>query len=70
MQRIVIRLSNDDWTLSGRVVHASAMGALMMGVISIGNKGGGAHEGLVVYVVAVDARIESLEGAPEAWPGY
>jgi len=63
-------LRDDDWTLGGWVIYASTMGTLTMGVVSIGNEGGRTHEGLVVYVFAVDARIEGFEGTSEAWSGY
>ena len=52
------------------MVYASAMGAFAMGVIPIGDKGGRAHEGLVVYVVAMNARVEGFEGAPKAQSRY
>jgi len=63
-------LSDNDWALSEGVVYASTMGAFVMGIIPIGNKGSGAHEGLVVYVVAVDIRIEGFEGTPERRSRY
>ncbi len=46
------------------------MGAFVVGVIPIGNKGGGAHERLVVYVIAVDTRVEGFEGTSEAGSRY
>ncbi len=70
MRWIVTHLSNNNWALCGQVVHASAMGAFLVGVIPISGKGGGAHEGLVIYIVAVDARVKDLEGAPKAWSRY
>ncbi len=70
MQWIIIHLSDDDWALSRWVVYTSAMGTFMMGVIPIGNKGSGAHEGLVVYVTTVDARVKGFEGASEMWSRY
>jgi len=68
--QIIICLSDDDWALSGQVVYASTMGTFMMGVIPVGDKGGGAHKGLVVYVAAVNAGVEGLEGASETWSRY
>src|SRR6266851_6875062 len=67
---IVMCLRDDDWALSRQVVYASAMGTFMVGIIPVGDKGSGAHEGLVVFVVAPNARVEGFEGAPEAWSGY
>ena len=52
------------------MVYASAMGTFTMGIISIGNKGGRAHEGLMVHIAAVDTRVKSFEGTPEAWSRY
>ena len=52
------------------MVYASAMGAFVMGIVSVSDKGSGAHKGLVVYVVAVDARVEGFESAPKAWSRY
>src|SRR5712671_1308553 len=70
VQWIIMHLSNDDWALSGRVVYTSTMGAFVVGVISVGNKGGGAHEGLVVCVATMEAWDEGFEGAPETWSRY
>jgi len=52
------------------VVHASTMGAFVVSVIPVGNKGDGAHKRLVVYVVAVDTRVKGFEGTPEAGSRY
>ena len=52
------------------MVYASTMGAFTMGIIPVGDKGGRAHEGLVVYVVAMNARVEGFEGTPEAQSRY
>ncbi len=52
------------------MVHASAMGTFTMGIIPVGDKGGGAHEGLVVYIATMGAGVEGFEGAPEAWSRY
>ena len=52
------------------MVYTSTMGTLTIGVVSIGDKGGRTYEGLVVYVLAVDTRIEGFEGTSEAWSGY
>ena len=65
-----MRLSIDDWALSGQMVYSSTMGTFGVGVISMGDKGSRAHEGLMVYVIAMNAGVEGLERAPEAWSGY
>jgi len=52
------------------VVYTSAMSAFTVGVIPVDDKGGGAHGGLVEYVVASNARVEGLKGAPKTWSGY
>ena len=70
MQWIIIHLSDNNWALSGQVVYTSTMGTFVMGVIPVGDKGGGAYKGLVVYVAAVNAGVEGLEGASETWSRY
>ena len=52
------------------MVYASTMGAFVMGIIPISDKGSRAHEGLKIYVVAVNTGVKGFESAPEAWSGY
>ncbi len=52
------------------MVYASAMGTFMVGVISVSDKGSGAHEGLVVCVTTIKAGVKGFEGAPEVRSRY
>ncbi len=41
-----------------------------MGIIPVSDKGSGAYEGLVIYIVTVNTGVKGFESTPEAWSRY
>jgi hypothetical protein len=64
VQHIVECLYNDARMLGRAVMVAIAVGT------PLERKGGRAHGGVVIFVSAVDAVIESFKRAPEVWFRY